>query len=70
MKTILLRLMSSDLIRISTPEGPVTLNKKLITAIEPLDEGTKIQVETFDSATKSFITSESYDSVVMLYFLL
>lgn len=61
--------MSTELIRISTPQGPITLNKNFITAIEPLNEGTKIEVEESNSSTsKSFISTEPYDTVVMLYF--
>ncbi|WP_423148910.1 hypothetical protein [Rubrolithibacter danxiaensis] len=62
--------MATELIRISTPEGPVTLNKSQITAIEPIEEGTKIQLESphYSSKLQSFISNESYDNVVMLYF--
>jgi hypothetical protein len=61
--------MASELIRIVTEEGPVTLRKNVITAIDPCEGGTKIQVETEDTVEKpqTYISTESYDTVVLLY---
>jgi len=61
--------MASELIRIVTEEGPVTLRKNVITAIDPVEGGTKIQVETEDTVERpqTYISTESYDTVVLLY---
>ena len=61
--------MTAELIRIVTQEGPITLRKNNITAIDPYEGGTKIQVETEDSIEKpqTYISTESYDTVVLLY---
>ena len=61
--------MAAELIRIATPEGPITLNKNIITAIDPYEGGTKIEVESADSLEQpqTYISTESYDNVVLLY---
>jgi hypothetical protein len=61
--------MAAELIRIVTEEGPVTLRKNVITAIDPCEGGTKIQVETEDTVERpqTYISTEPYDTVVLLY---
>ena len=61
--------MASELIRIVTEEGPVTLRKNIITAIDPCEGGTIIQVEPQNAIEEpqTYISTESYDNVVLLY---
>ena len=59
----------AELIRIVTEDGPVTLRKNIITAIDPYEGGTKIQIDPEDSVERphTYISTESYDTVVLLY---
>ena len=61
--------MAAELIRIVTEEGPVTLRKNIITAIDPCEGGTKIQIESDNSVEtpQTYISTEPYDTVVLLY---
>ena len=54
-----------DIIRVLTLNGPVTIKRNAIVAIDPVEEGTKIVVDPDDP--KVYISIEDYDRVVLSY---
>jgi|GEM_PF-3692480 len=57
--------MLVDLIRVLTLNGPVTIKKNLIIAIDRIEEGTRIVVGPDEP--KVYISVEDYDRVVLSY---
>jgi hypothetical protein len=58
--------MLADFIRVITQDGPVTLKRNSIIAINPTCDGTMIVVEASDNP-QVYISTEDYDNVVMTF---
>jgi len=57
--------MLVDIIRVLTLNGPVTIKRNSIVAIDPIEEGTKIVVDPDNP--RVYISTEDYDRVVLSY---
>lgn len=57
--------MLAEVIRVLTEDGPVTIQRNAIVAIDPVEEGTKIVVDFGEPQV--YISVENYDQVVMSY---